>query len=412
MKEKNVLIITGVFPPEPVVSATITNDVAIELSKKYVVTVLCPKPTRPLGYKFDDVGHVLNMPYKRVELDSYVFPKSELLGRFRESISMGRHAVRYINEHYDEIDLIYNAPWQLFGCYMISRVAKKYKIPYITPVQDFYPESLLAKIPAWKWLQKMVVSILLPIDKATLSNARKVHTISDKMKIYLAKTRGIDERRFAVIQNWQDEEQFVNYLNTHKPEKSKDDPFTFMYLGNVSSMAGIDIVIDAFALAKIPDARLVIAGAGSEKESLQKLSMQYNDVDIQFWNAPKAKVPEIQDRADVMVLPLKKGFSLSSIPSKLPSYLFSAKPVIACVDFNSDTALSIISSQCGWVEEPENIEHLKVCMQKASATEKDILEKMGENGFNFAMTHFSRRSNLPKLCKVYEDILDAKELNM
>jgi glycosyltransferase involved in cell wall biosynthesis len=151
---------------------------------------------------------------------------------------------------------------------------------------------------------------------------------------------------------------------------------------------------------------VVIAGAGSEKESLQKLAMQYTGVDIQFWNAPKAKVPEIQDRADVMVLPLKKGFSLSSIPSKLPSYMFSAKPVIACVDFNSDTALSIISCHCGWVEEPENIEHLKVCMQKAVATKKRILEKMGENGFNFAMTHFSRRSNLPKLCKVYEEILD------
>ena len=407
MKKKNVLIITGVFPPEPVVSATITNDVAIELSKKYVVTVLCPRPTRPLGFKFNNEEHILNMSYKRVVVNSYVFPESKLLGRFKESISLGKHAVHYIEKHHDEIDIIYNAPWQLFGRYMISKAAMKYKIPYITPVQDLYPESLLAKIPAWKWIQKIVVSVLLPIDKVTLCNAQIVHTISDKMRTYLAKTRGIDNNRFAVILNWHNEEQFVNYLNIHQSEHNEDDPFTFMYLGNIGSLAGIDVVIDAFAKADISGTRLVIAGAGTEKENLRRQAMQFAGIDIQFWDVPNGKVPNIQDRADVMILPVKKGFSLSSIPSKLPAYMFSAKPVIACVDDNSDTALAVIDSRCGWVEEPENINKLKECMQKAATTEKKILQEMGENGFNFAMTHFSRRSNLPKLCKVYEDILDS-----
>lgn len=46
---KRILIVTAVFPPEPVVSAQISYDLATELSKKYNVTVLCPPPTRPNG---------------------------------------------------------------------------------------------------------------------------------------------------------------------------------------------------------------------------------------------------------------------------------------------------------------------------------------------------------------------------
>ena len=46
----NILIISAVFPPEPVVSANLSRDLAEELSKNNQVTVLCPKPTRPNGF--------------------------------------------------------------------------------------------------------------------------------------------------------------------------------------------------------------------------------------------------------------------------------------------------------------------------------------------------------------------------
>ena len=45
-----ILIISAVFPPEPVVSAQISYDLAENLCKQNEVTVLCPKPTRPFGY--------------------------------------------------------------------------------------------------------------------------------------------------------------------------------------------------------------------------------------------------------------------------------------------------------------------------------------------------------------------------
>ena len=55
-----------------------------------------------------------------------------------------------------------------------------------------------------------------------------------------------------------------------------------------------------------------------------------------------------------MLLPLKKGAAMSSIPSKLPAYMFSKKPIIGSLDVQSDTARAIIESDCGLVVEPEN----------------------------------------------------------
>ena len=87
--KKRILIISAVFPPEQVTSALLNYDMAKELSKKYEVTVLRPYPTRPVGMKFDYNG-LKNEPFETILIDSYTHPQSQLIGRFRESIDMGR----------------------------------------------------------------------------------------------------------------------------------------------------------------------------------------------------------------------------------------------------------------------------------------------------------------------------------
>ena len=49
-----VLIISAVFPPEPVVSAKLSSDIVNDLVAFGIhVTVLHPKPTRPFGFYFN-----------------------------------------------------------------------------------------------------------------------------------------------------------------------------------------------------------------------------------------------------------------------------------------------------------------------------------------------------------------------
>ena len=321
----------------------------------------------------------------------------------RESISHGRWCAGYIRQHHEEIDLIYNDSWHLFGVYLVARAAQKYGIPYITPVQDVYPESLASKLPDIEWLKWIVMRLLSPLDCYVLSHATCVQTNSEKMADYLSESRQIERGHFVVVRNWQDEKPFAEYAQMQRNNYS-DRPFTFMYLGNVGSLAGIELLFEAFAEADLKDARLVIAGSGPAKESLQRKAAAYSQ-QIEFWDVPTGMVPETQAKADVMLLPIKKGYARYSVPSKLIAYMFSAKPIIASVDQDSDTADCIKKSGAGWTVKPEDCKSLSEVMKRAAFESSEKLKAKGMKGLNYAIEVFSKERNSNLLCKVIKQRL-------
>jgi len=399
MKDKSVLVISAVFTPEPVVSAKLSYDIASSLSENNVVTVLSPQPSRPFGFQFS--GTTTNFTFNHLQLNSFTCASSRLIGRIKESYSFGIHCYRYIVNNQTNVDVIYANTWPLLGQYFAVKAAKKCKIPILIHVQDIYPESLIHKIPKLRLLLKF---LLLPLDKYILRNATQVVAISDQMKSYLAATRNLKKEKIAVVHNWQNEDAFIHYKSPQNRKIEENRPFTFMYLGNIGPVAGIELLIDAFAKENLPNCRLVIAGSGSIKEILQEKTKKQNTKTIEFWSVPEGKVPEIQDQADVMLLPIKKGASGSSIPSKLPAYMFSEKPIIACVDNNSDTANAIISSNSGWVLPPENTDSLAQLMEEIVLLPKEVLLQKGQNGFDYAIHNFSKKNNLQKIIAVINEM--------
>lgn len=398
MGNKYILVVSAVYPPEPVVSAQLSSDLFLELKLEgQNVRVLHPQPTRPNGFSF---GEKDTLGTDEIMAKSYVCPQSSLIGRFRESWSFGKACSKYIKEHHTEILCIYANAWPIFSQRAIVKAAKKYGIPCIIHVQDVYPESLTNKMP--NIIGKIVHALILPMDKYILRNCTKVVAISEKMKNYLAETRGIVMNKIAVIINWQNEKEFIDYQQQNHTDEA-EHPFTFMYMGNIGPVAGVDLLIDAFMQAKLENARLVIAGSGSMKETLKRRASSCKE--IEFWDVPNGKVSEIQSMADVMMLPIKKGAASSSIPSKLPAYMFSAKPIIGCIDEDSDTANAIKDADCGWVIEPENVNELAKTMQMIASLDRAYLKEKAENAQVYGLSHFSKKENLVKLVKVIEDIL-------
>lgn len=394
-----ILIVSSVFPPEPVVSANIGHDLALALAEKWQVTALTPRPTRPLGFQYKAAPE--NHGFEHVVLDSYTFPSSRLFGRLRESYSFGKHVRNFIREHHREIECIYIHSWPLFGQSMIVKEAKKFGIPSVTHVVDIYPEALSGKLPVF---EKAVNRLLLPIDKYALQNSSMVVTISPKMRDHLAKTRELSDKQIDVVYNWQNEEIFLNHKKSTE-RRAKEGPFTFMFLGNLNRTAAIHLLIKAFSQSGLKDARLVIAGNGSQKEMLMEVAHSFADCRIEFMDAPMSKVPEIQDQADVLLLSLYKGAARFALPSKLPAYMFSEKPILATVDAESDSAGIIGLSKCGWIVEPENTEALTEAMKNAAVCPPATLQVMGLNGFRFALENFSRSGNLKKFTSIIESVI-------
>lgn len=389
---KNILIVSAVFPPEPVVSANLTYDIANELAINNNVTVISPFPTRPFGANYENIL-TKKLLFTHKILKTYTCPKSNFVGRLRESYSLGKATSKYLLAEKTNIDVIYANTWPVFAQMFLAKTAKRLNIPLALHIQDVYPESLVTKLPLF--LGKLVRFFILPIDKLVLKNAQKVIAISPQMKNYLVTSRNLNEKNVVVIRNWQNDEFFTNYK---LPKNLNTDKFTFMYLGSISASAGVELLINAFVNANIKDSNLIIAGDGSEKANCINLAKNYTSK-IEFCDAPFDIVPELQAKADVLLLPLRKGIGKTASPSKLPAYMFSKKPIIACVDIDSDTAMVINTADCGWVLPPENILSLSEMMQNVASISKDELLKKGENGFCYAIDNLSKKSNLAKVVK-------------
>ena len=391
----NILLVTCVFPPEPVVSASLSFDIASELSKSYNATIISPIPSRPNGMKFKEIDN-LYYSFVHNRLKSYISKKSTIHSRFRESHSFGLQTSKYIKQNYKNIDIIYMNTWPLFAQLYTVFTAKKYSIPVITHIQDIYPESLTQKLPI---LGSVLNKCLLPFDKLILRNSSSVITISYGMKDVLVKTRKLSTKKVFVVYNWQDESKFnVNFENLNH----KKGCFTFMFVGSLSILANIKSLIIAFNSANLSQCKLIIAGEGTEKQNLISFVAKNNIENVKFLSFESKDVGLIQAKSDVLVLGLKQGASALAFPSKIPAYMFSSRPILAYVDAQSDIAETIHNANCGWVVPSGNIDELKKCFIEISAIEKSDLRNMGENGKRYANQHLSRSINLNKIVSVIE----------
>ncbi len=72
MNKKKILVVSAVFPPEPVTSATLNYDLTLALSKEFDVTVINPRPSRPKGFDFKNTPAVDTNTFHQIVTDTYV----------------------------------------------------------------------------------------------------------------------------------------------------------------------------------------------------------------------------------------------------------------------------------------------------------------------------------------------------
>lgn len=387
---KNILIISGVFDPEPVTSALMNYDLAVELSRNHKVTVLRPKPTRPIGKNYRN--YETNYPFRCITIDSFTCPESKLLGRFRESISFGRKCANYIRKNNKGIDVVYNASWQLFGYNIIAKQCVKYHIPYIIPIQDIYPECLFTHKHYPSWVVKFISLFLNPIDKYYQRHAYRIRTISDEMADYMSKTRGVSRDKYLVLDNWQNDEDF-NY----SPITNKR--VVFGYVGSVNAHSNTELIISAFAKANLNDCELRIYGGGNHKDSCVKLVKELGLRNVVFDVVEKKQVPEVQSKVNVLVLALPTGNGGLCLPSKMTSYMLSGRPILASVE-ESATTRYIKEADCGISVEPDNVDTLTDGFRKFASMSSDEQNRLGKNSRLFAEAKLMRKSNLPRVIDV------------
>lgn len=101
------------------------------------------------------------------------------------------------------------------------------------------------------------------------------HAISESTRDDLV-ARGVPRERIVVVHPGVDSERY-----TPTPGVARIDPPTFVYLGRLKRYKGVDILLEALALAapRRPGLRLVVAGGGDDRARLEQLARKLGIAD-------------------------------------------------------------------------------------------------------------------------------------
>ena len=406
-----VVMVSAVFPPEPVTSAQTSADIAQGMAGLgQAVEVVTAFPSRPAGKLYPGYSRRLfqrersSAGYDVIRCFTLLSRKSGMLSRFGENISFGLTSSLAVLRT-SRPDVIYANTWPLFATGLLCLAAKLRGVPLVISVQDLYPESLIiqGRIRPGGWRERW----LRWIDRMIAQNSHYIITISERFAETYRHNRGVQVDRLHVIPNWTDGAPGVSdeaSLQIRAECGLAPDAFLIVYGGSIGAAAGVEGVIDAFRfLPNAPPVFLLVAGSGPSLPTCQTLVRQMADTRVVFYT-PWAtdKTAAVYGAANVLVLPTRGQQSLASMPSKFISYMLAGRPIIAQAMPDSDLARTIEEAGCGWVVPPDQPEELARTILEVMSVPYDELRRRGTAGRDYALGRFTRSACLPRIIQVLD----------
>jgi colanic acid biosynthesis glycosyl transferase WcaI len=412
-----VLIVSAVYPPEPVMSGQTSAQIADALvASGHDVTVVTAFPSRPGGSLYPGYSRRL---FQREDKDGYELircfaipsPESSLIGRLLENASFGIASALCLLRS-SRPDVVYSNTWPLVATFLIFSVARLRRLPLVVSVQDMYPESLVAqrRIRSDSWLARSMYWL----DAMIARGCRKIIAISDSFADLYHQHRKVDRDRLCVIPNWIDDRAVLEDPDGAATIRARlqipQSAFLLVYAGNIGMAAGVETLVSAFHhLTDLENLYLLIAGEGSNLEACHRLVNRLNCSRISFltpWR--KDETSAVLTAAQTLVLTTRGQQSIASVPSKLLSYMLAARPVVALAFPDAELAKLVNESNCGWVVEPDNPAALADAVRQVMSLHERERRQRGEDGREFVRTHLTRQVCLPRVIRVLENIGTAQ----
>lgn len=286
----------------------------------------------------------------------------------------------------------------------IPGIVLKYlkKVPMFFWVTDLWPESLEAT-GAVK--NKNILALIAQL-------VRKLYKHSDKI---LITSKGFAPRVKAL--GGKDEQivyfpQWAEALYLKMPDPQFSDPlipvagFKIMFAGNIGTSQDFETIVHAaLLLREHTEIIFLILGDGLMKKwahgEVEKNNLASNFIFL--GRKPVEMMPSYYSKADLMLMSLTNTdlFSIT-VPSKLQSYLASAKPILASI--NGEGAEIVREWKAGMTCQATNPVLLAETILKMSKLSQIELSQMGKNAFKCYQSEFEREKLISLLEEEFRKI--------
>lgn len=338
-----VLIVTTNFWPEPTGTAPFATDLVIALQNQGIsIDTLTTYPhypwwSLPDHYRQlqnparDDVGNSV------IRVLHYIPKSSKLFTRFLYELSLIRNLICAIRKFdFSQIECVVTIGSSLAGHFVGKFLSKRNKVPLLIIVHDLVGKGLeQSGIPAGRIIAKYVQKLELN----NLKSATAVAVISPLMKRVVEEMR-VDSAKIALLPLYSPKEITELDSLSAKIEMGWDpNKFAIVHSGNMGTKQNLETVIEAARLL-VSDSELVfyLVGHGNQEDSLKVRAKGLKN--LFFLPATSDEdFPKVLAAADLLLVCERASQLEMSLPSKLASYFFSNRPVIASIPIGGATAM-------------------------------------------------------------------------
>jgi glycosyltransferase involved in cell wall biosynthesis len=265
--------------------------------------------------------------------------------------SLVRISANHLRKPYDVVHVHSLPDFLVFAAVIPKLLGGK----VILDIHDLVPEFYAQKFGVGK--KTVTVKILKVLQILSMKFADHVIVANHLWKEDLI-SGGLNSGKCTVILNSPDPRIFRK--RTGGANHFKNAQIRIVYHGTLSELHGLDVAIRAMSRVRetIPQAALIIYGAGHEKENLLRLVKELNlENNVEFFDPlPIESIAERIRECDIGVVPKREGiFSSRAFSTKILEYFAVGIPVIASrteIDrfYFDDTNISFFNP-----EDPEDL---------------------------------------------------------
>lgn len=401
----NILIVCQHFWPE---SFRINEICADFTDEGHQVDVLCGIPNYPKGKFY--AGYNYFKPRRETYKKSHIYrvgeiPQTKKFGAFSIILNFFYFPLAALftlpvlaRRKYDIIFLYSLTPvFMSFPGILLSKIKK---IPTLMYILDYWPDSLFSVINI---KSKFFRRVFTRISRWHYLNVTRLLTPSKGMQKRLIADYDISLDKTAFLPQ-SCETIYEKKVYSEKLHDRFGDRFNFVFAGNIGPAQALESLVDAVSILsaqeETPSCRFIIIGDGMSKNALQ-LYIKVKNLNEYFTfegYQPTENVIEFHELADVLFVSLAPSqlFSIM-IPAKIQSYMAAGKPLLGML--SGEGAQIIEESGCGKVSPPKEPEILASIIKALVVTPADVLNKMGEAGFNYYTAHYHSDIIKKRICR-------------
>ncbi|MCX7983459.1 MAG: glycosyltransferase family 4 protein [Bacteroidetes bacterium] len=301
---------------------------------------------------------------------------------------------KYVYKAIDAV-IVYSPPLTLWkvGLYMKERFNAK----FILNVQDVFPQNaidlgVLKSRFLIRYFERIELKAYEAADIITVHSEGNAQLLLMKQKVHPDKLH--------ILHNWIDIDTFSHKLGSSyfRQTYNLNEKFLVFFGGVLGPSQGLEFLIEvAKNVQNYPDILFIIFGDGTEKGKLLGLKEKFKLQNIEFYPfVTKEEYVQIVQEVDIGLVCLSPLNKTPVVPGKILSYMAAGIPILAFLNKESDGHEIIRQSKCGLSCVSDNVEEATSLLLKLF-NDRAQLSIMGENGFKYALQHFSKEVCINKL---------------